>query len=363
MALTFLSNIRNVLLVFAVDCVGHYVPDVACNATCGVGSQLGVYNVTTPATNGGADCPAANGTSAAVGLCVTACPKDVKLSLGPYHSCAVKSDGSVVCWGVSFATDATNGVPAGTNNVESIAAADRFTVALKSDETILGWGTNWGAWNTSLKGLTGVKAVATGTAANQRRALCVVLSNGNVQCDTQGGTAVPAAPATLTGKVADVCVGRTDFACALTTTGKVQCWGSVALGSTPPAGTNSNVLNVVCGASHACILDLNGTVSCWAVQAGGGGVNATSVPSTLGSGVKQISSQSGRHTCAIKSDDTVACWGFDHNSQVSGIPAGLTGVVHIGTGDDHSCAMKADGKVVCWGSNSDNKRTVPASLL
>ena len=73
--------------------------------------------------------------------------------------------------------------------------------------------------------------------------------------------------------------------------------------------------------------------------------------------------------CALKADGTVWCWGYgaqgelgndasvnkDHPVQVvardGGANAGdfLGGVVQVSTGNDHTCALKADGTVRCWG--------------
>jgi hypothetical protein len=78
----------------------------------------------------------------------------------------------------------------------------------------------------------------------------------------------------------------------------------------------------------------------------------------------------GQHTCYVKGDGTVWCWGYsragqlgngDNNSapprtspvQVRG-PGGtgfFNGAISVTTGEDHSCALKSDGTMWCWGSN------------
>src|SRR5439155_2594432 len=57
------------------------------------------------------------------------------------------------------------------------------------------------------------------------------------------------------------------------------------------------------------------------------------------------------HTCALKNDGLVVCWG-DNDYGQSTVPAGLNGVIHVAGGEFHSCALKSDGTVACWGSNS-----------
>ncbi|MBF0362604.1 MAG: hypothetical protein HQK49_16410 [Oligoflexia bacterium] len=69
----------------------------------------------------------------------------------------------------------------------------------------------------------------------------------------------------------------------------------------------------------------------------------------------------GAHSCAIKNDGSVVCWGENDDNQ-STPPKGLEDVKSISLGDFHSCAIKNDGSVVCWGDNDDNRSTPPKGL-
>ncbi|MDP9178676.1 MAG: RCC1 domain-containing protein, partial [Gemmatimonadota bacterium] len=67
------------------------------------------------------------------------------------------------------------------------------------------------------------------------------------------------------------------------------------------------------------------------------------------------------HTCAVKTDGTVVCWGINAYGQTT-VPAGLTSVAQVSGVGDHTCALKTDGTVVCWGNNDSGQATVPDGL-
>ena len=54
------------------------------------------------------------------------------------------------------------------------------------------------------------------------------------------------------------------------------------------------------------------------------------------------------HTCGIRTDKSVTCWGFDGDGQ-SDAPSGSFSKVSVGFG--HSCGLRSDGTVSCWGSS------------
>src|ERR1051326_5402958 len=55
------------------------------------------------------------------------------------------------------------------------------------------------------------------------------------------------------------------------------------------------------------------------------------------------------HTCAIRTDRTVRCWGNDNSGQVSGITGDPTPFRAISAGQLHTCGLKEDGGLKCWG--------------
>ncbi|MCF7843409.1 hypothetical protein K9M47_00755 [Candidatus Gracilibacteria bacterium] len=111
---------------------------------------------------------------------------------------------------------------------------------------------------------------------------------------------------------------------------------------------------------------------------GGGFLNGTFASTTVtGSGVgSSIALESGaaqigegvytQHTCVVKSDSTVYCWGNNSQGQlgigtseaskpapvqVRGVSGSgfLTNIIQVAGGNGFTCAVKNDGTVYCWG--------------
>jgi alpha-tubulin suppressor-like RCC1 family protein len=174
-----------------------------------------------------------------------------------------------------------------------------------------------------------------------------------------------------------------DGSCALLSNGPgngtVQCWGyglygELGNGSNSSSGTPVSVsgltgpaIAVSSGDSHACALLSDGSVQCWGYNADGelgdGTMNNSPVAVTVGglSGATAIAA-GGQFTCAIVANGKVECWGHDRYGELGNgittssptpVPvSGLQGVVALSAGMDHSCAITSDGSLLCWGSNS-----------
>ena len=62
----------------------------------------------------------------------------------------------------------------------------------------------------------------------------------------------------------------------------------------------------------------------------------------------------GYHTCAVRTDGRLICFGRNQNRQCN-VPADLGPVLAVAAGDDHTCAVRADGRLVCFGWNEDGQ--------
>ncbi|HEX6243637.1 MAG TPA: hypothetical protein VFZ61_22140, partial [Polyangiales bacterium] len=133
------------------------------------------------------------------------------------------------------------------------------------------------------------------------------------------------------------------------------------------------------GAQHACALYTNGPVYCWGSNTSGStgqGQSSADRPAgrvvlwtqALLSDATMIASNAvADHTCAVRADRSVVCWGRNDKGQCGAdAPAniasrayavpGVTDAVAVGVGGAHSCAVQSTGQVVCWGDNASGQR-------
>ncbi len=213
--------------------------------------------------------------------------------------------------------------------------------------------------------------------------------------------------------VGDVATGA-EFSCALLGSGQVRCWGYGALGQLGNGGTADSPVPVVVsnaggtgpltgatqltsGTNHSCVLVSGGQVRCWGDndqgQLGDGTTTPRSRPVTVTNdagtgpltGVAAVSAGE-QHTCALKSNGQVRCWGDNSTGQLGdgtttdrlrpvtvSNPNGtgaLTDMTQVSAGGFFSCAEKSNSQLRCWGSNffgqlgdgTTTNRTRPVSV-
>ena len=62
------------------------------------------------------------------------------------------------------------------------------------------------------------------------------------------------------------------------------------------------------------------------------------------------------HTCGLRTDGTISCWGHNHAGQADP-PAGQFSTVDAGAA--YTCALRTDGTISCWGWNSSGQADAP----
>jgi Regulator of chromosome condensation (RCC1) repeat len=279
----------------------------------------------------------------------------IAIGAGAFHSCAVIAGGQVECWGNGASGLLGNGTT-GSNaltpvavstitNAVAVTGGYDFSCALLSDGTVMCWGFNQagevgaGASDSpssfdTPQPVSNVRhAVALG--AGYEHACVATTDTPNVACwgnNSYGqlGPAGPgfgsstATPVRLTVAGAVSVTGGFDFSCALTSGNAVECWGA-GPGNSSDGGSGAVVtVPGMAGATQisgnpegysVCAVIAGGDVTCW------NGGTASSQPVAGLSGARQVAS--GRiHTCALLAGTNVMCWGDDHQGQLGdGMPA------------------------------------------
>jgi len=356
------------------------------------------------------------------------------LSTGQASACALLSGGTVECWGDNTDGQLGNGTTtnsltpvavSGLSGVTAISAGWNSACALLSSGTVECWGDNTdgqlGNGTTTgtcpdgdpcsptpvaVSGLSGVTAISAGNSF-----VCALLSGGSVQCwgdnnygelgngssmgpDTctsgSGSDPCSTAPVAVSGLSGVTAISSGGgFACALLSSGTIQCWGTASLygalgdgsrsNSPSTPGTVSGLSGVTAisagGQTFACAL-LGGSVQCWGENlygalGSGTTVGSSSTPVAV-SGLSDVTAISAgwNSACALLSGGTVQCWGYNANGQLGNgttstsptpsatpVPvAGLSAATAISLGYYFACALLSGGGTVqCWGENVDGE--------
>ena len=284
----------------------------------------------------------------------------VAVATADFSSCAVKSDGTVFCWGRNFFGELGDGtnedslepvMVEGIDDAVSVTAGREHYCALRQDGRVSCWGRNRDG----------------------------SLGNGTF---TDSNTPTPVSDI---NDAIDLSSGY-DYTCALHTDGHISCWGSNSFGEfgdgtsgvqtnnypTPVKTLNiSDAIAITTGLQHTCALLDDRTVSCWGYnhygQLGNGTETDSSVPTQVFGINDAIAIAAGNdYTCAILEDRTVSCWGENYVGQLgngetmntSPVPVKVLGIddaVSLAQSPDlYLCAFRSNSVITCWGSNRFN---------
>ena len=258
----------------------------------------------------------AAGAAALVVALLTACggdPKYTQISAGSYHTCGLRSDGSVICWGSDEYGQSR--VPP-DERFTAVAAGSAHTCGLRTDGTTICWGYR--------------------------------LPGGGYVSDLSGPNHRPPFPPEDERLTAIVLGVR--YTCGLRTDGGAVCWNTRSDFS--PFGTEE-IVEIISGGGHICGLRPDGSVLCndWLAPPEGDRFAAISM--------------SGIHACGLRSDGGALCWGLNEAGQVTSVENGsyIADPVSppeegpfsaMATGIHHTCGLRSDETVVCWGYDLEN---------
>lgn len=216
------------------------------------------------------------------------------------------------------------------------------------------------------------------------------LSN-DVELDNITSHWSPTKVAVNTDNWTDVVAGPNN-SCGLKGSGELWCWGDNSTGQrgngtsgsathfSPRQITGDWISVAVAGyapeGGHICAIKANGELWCWGdnslLQLGRGDTPGdTTLPAQIGSETDWQSIQAGeKHTCALKSNSQLFCWGDNSLGQIAAkdetpntpyliVPTNVLWV-DFTVGNNHTCAISNAQRLLCWGDNSSQQLTTSA---
>lgn len=280
----------------------------------------------------------------------------IDIELGSEHSCVVLEGDVAECWGRNLSGMLGNGnsmdqhspVVVGLGGIVQIALARQHTCGLHNGGTVYCWGGNY----------SGQLGDGTADFDSHPEPTRVLGLRGGIQVD----------------------VGWYHN-CALLEDNTVQCWGSNGQGNlglgdssirevytpTPVPGL-SDIIEISLGsvAHHTCALRSNGTVYCWGDnlfgQLGDGTTEDRYSPTLVNELTDAVQIAVGQtYSCAVLEGGTVKCWGWNLFGELGDgtrierhTPvdvAMLDNVIKVTAGSQHTCALLNNGTIWCWGWN------------
>ena len=233
------------------------------------------------------------------------------ISSGESHTCAVLNDRSVKCWGQNSNGQLGDGTTEdrsspvlskmGGEDVTLVSAGSYHTCAITSIRTVMCWGDNW---NGQL-----------GDGTNHDRTTPVEISiPNNGSAVTLDAGAMHTCMGINDGSM--FCWGYNAY-------GQLGNGGNANANSptTVPLSANQLLSSVQVGLFHSCALFDSGEVACWGNngngQLGDGSLTSGTVPAIVNLGDNASSISVGqRHSCAILVDASLHCWGANDAGQI-----------------------------------------------
>ena len=222
----------------------------------------------------------------------------VQVSAGPFHTCGLRADGTITCWGAhgedERLTESAGLLDSPPGVFSQIEVGHYQSCAIRQDGAVKCWGS---------------------------------MSIEGDDIPPEAKAMMEAMWAPPEGRFISVGAGFL-FSCGVRDDNTAECWGPAASLSdalTPPAGEYTSVS---VGGFHACGIRTDQAVVCWGSNEGFDGdfLGQATPPE----GQFEVINAGGYHTCGFRPDGEIRCWG------------GIVG------GYGRTCEPQPDGTSRCW---------------
>ena len=279
-----------------------------------------------------------------------------QISAGERHTCAIRQDQTVDCWGDNSMGQASP--PEG--QFRMVSAGGTHSCGISDDQKVVCWGAPEVANKTPDQTVLVVSAgdehacaITTLDDNNQNKVICWGVQNATGRVNNRDS-------AVWVG----VSAGK-GHSCAFAQNRRVTCWGSAEHGQISGGSVDYSgaVIYVSAGLAHTCWLRANGAIGCQ----GNNVVGQTVTPSAEDEGASEEFytyteiSAGGLHTCGLRSGGNIRCWGDNSfrqtaapgdNDELRAEDPGVGDFISVSAGQFHTCALRHGGTAVCWGDNT-----------
>jgi len=258
---------------------------------------------------------------------------------------ALKSDGTIVVWGIDGYSDSSNEVVSSIKNVVNIFSTISAYTALKSDGTVVSWGDeNMGGDNSKvsdkLRDITDIASTYSAFAALRKDGSVVTWGDSKRGGDSSG----------VQSQLKDVVKIYSNYSsfAALKKDGSVVTWGDSKRGgdSSKVQSQLKDISYIYSTLSAFAALKKDGSVVTWGYNSQGG--DSSNLSQQLNS-IKEIYSNE-KAFVALKKDGSIVAWGDkDSGGDISDVVSKLKNIKTIYSAKNAFSALREDGKVVSWG--------------